>query len=263
MRKKLQVFILLLLLFSAFAGNGAAVQHKPDAAKKTVVVKKAAQHIYRGSSTVQVRHFDASALNRFKKDPQFNYNDREGAGEMSFLERVWIWLMQTLFGWMQHAHVDGTWMGLFLTILKYLFYAAVVALVVFVVIKAIGLDVGNLFGRKAKQIDIPYSEAIEDINAIDFDAELEKALAQHNYRLAVRLLYLHALKQLDSLQLIRWQMDKTNAAYINELTDPSQKQVFGLITRQFEYVWYGNFNIDKQSFINISQLFNDFKQQLP
>src|SRR6202012_2134139 len=175
----------------------------------------------------------------------------------------WRWIWETLFGWMRHAHADGTWLGFFLTLLKYLIYIGLFAVVVFVVIKSIGIDPVSLFRRGAKKIAIPYSESIEDINAIDFDDELEKAIAQNNYRLAVRLLYLRSLKQLSDLQLIHWQIDKTNSTYVNELADPSQRQVFSLITRQFEYVWYGNFSIDKQAFVNISQLFQDFKQQLP
>jgi hypothetical protein len=35
-----------------------------------------------------------------------------------------------------------------------------------------------------------------------------------------------------------------------------------LLTRQFEYVWYGDFFVDGQSFQNINTLFQDFKQML-
>jgi hypothetical protein len=35
-----------------------------------------------------------------------------------------------------------------------------------------------------------------------------------------------------------------------------------LLTRQFEYIWYGDFFIDGQAFQNINGLFQDFKQML-
>jgi hypothetical protein len=63
--------------------------------------------------------------------------------------------------------------------------------------------------------------------------------------------------------LIQWQIDKTNSAYIYELKDVNQQKAFRLLTRQFEYVWYGNFAIDKDAFGSISNLFQDFKKQLP
>jgi hypothetical protein len=261
MMQRLVVLILSLLLSVSVSGKSSVLNtHKPA---KTHTTKKAPLLLYKDTTNVLVKHFDAKAISYFKKDPEFNYTDYAGAGEPSFLEKVWLWILNLLFGWTRHAHIDGTWLGFFLTVLKYLFYAALIAFVVFVVIKAIGLDPINLFRRKAKKVDLPYSELIEDIHEIDFDDELEKALAQNNYRLAVRLLYLHCLKHLSDLQLIHWQLDKTNSAYVNELADPKNKQTFSLITRQFEYVWYGNFSVDKQAFSNIRHLFQDFKQQLP
>jgi hypothetical protein len=252
---------LVLMLSVTITGNSFAVGKTAHA--KTHIAKKAPLPLYRDTSNINVKHFDQAALNNFKKDPAFNYSDHEGAGELSLFEKIMLWLKNFLFGWTRHAHIDGTWAGFLLTFLKYLLYAGALALVIFVVIKAIDMDITTLFRRRSRKTEMPYTESIEDINAIDFDDELEKALAQNNYRLAVRLLYLHCLKQLSDLRLIDWQIDKTNSVYINELTNAEQKQVFSVITRQFEYVWYGNFGIDKQAFVNISQLFKDFKQQLP
>ena len=113
-----------------------------------------------------------------------------------------------------------------------------------------------------KNIDIPYSESLENIHQITFDEEIEKALGQRNYRLAIRLLYLSTLKQLNDANFIQWQVDKTNSAYVNELTDAERRQSFSVLTRQFEYVWYGDFFIDGPSFQNINALFQDFKQLL-
>jgi hypothetical protein len=79
----------------------------------------------------------------------------------------------------------------------------------------------------------------------------------------VRLLYLRCLKQLSDAKLISWQIDKTNATYLFELDDTGQRQKFGLLTRQFEYIWYGDFPIDPKIFGNIYKSFMDFKNQMP
>jgi len=146
--------------------------------------------------------------------------------------------------------------------LKYLFISLGVAAIVFIILKLAGVDVRGLIKRKPVDAGIPFTETLENIHEIDFDLNIDQAIVQHNYRLAVRLLYLKALKQLSDAQLIHWQIDKTNAAYVNELTNPDQREAFAVLTRQFEFVWYGEFAINNQAFQNIRTLFSNFKQTL-
>jgi hypothetical protein len=134
------------------------------------------------------------------------------------------------------------------------------AALVFLALKLAGIDLLHVFRRKSTGASFPYQESLENIHEINFDDELEKAIAQQNYRLGVRLLYLKCLKQLSDADLIKWQIDKTNNAYINELTNPNQRQVFKTLTLQFEYIWYGEFAIDAPVFKNINTLFMDFKK---
>ena len=68
---------------------------------------------------------------------------------------------------------------------------------------------------------------------------LAEAEAAGNYRLALRLGYLQLLKLLSDQNLIRWQPDKTNHAYLAELPGEHLRAPFRELTRQFEYVWYG------------------------
>jgi len=125
-----------------------------------------------------------------------------------------------------------------------------------------GINLLNVFRRKSLNAEVPYHESLENIHEINFDDELERAINQHNYRLAVRLLYLKCLKQLSDAELIRWQIDKTNNAYITELNNPAQREVFKTLTLQFEYAWYGEFPIDAAVFKNINALFMDFKKSI-
>jgi len=220
------------------------------------VKKKAPAVLRTDTSVIQVKHFDAKAITKYKADKDFNYTDGAGVGQESFWDRFWSWVWNKLFGWIGRTRYGAT-------IFEYVLLAAGVFLLVFVIFKSLGIDPIGMMRGEAKKIELGYSESLENIHEINFDDEIEKAIAQNNYRLAVRLLYLKCLKQLSDTHLIHWQIDKTNAAYIHELSDPEQKQIFGIITRQFEYVWYGNFIIDKQAFGNINQLFQNFKKQLP
>jgi len=238
------LIVALLFLNTVYAGD------------KKIVVKKSPAIVQFDTSKIQVNKFDAHALNKFKTDPDFNYNDDPDAGQPSLWSRFWAWVWNKLFGWMRRVPYSGT-------IVKYLLIAIAITLILWVISKSIGIDPVGLWRGEAKKIDVPYSESLENIHEINFDSEIENAISQSNYRLAVRLLYLRCLKQLSDTQLIQWQINKTNNTYIDELTNPEQKQTFKQITHQFEYVWYGNFAIDKQAFGNIDVLFQNFKKQLP
>ncbi|MEO6632642.1 MAG: DUF4129 domain-containing protein [Mucilaginibacter sp.] len=217
--------------------------------------KKAPLKVDTDTSKVVVKHFNQKALDTYKADSDFNYTG-QGIGKPSLWEQFWNWVWYGISKLFNRIPFGGK-------ILKYVLIVACAAFAVFIMFKSLGIDPIAFFRGEAAKINLPYSESLEDIHGIDFDAEIEKAVAQHNFRLAVRLLYLKCLKQLSDKSLIQWQIDKTNSAYIAELASPQQKQIFGLLTRQFEYVWYGNFAINKQAFTDIDLLFQDFKKQLP
>ena len=234
---------LLLALFLALSTHAAPVP------KKTVAVVKL------DTSKIAVKHFDANTLAKFRKAKDFDYNG-EAVGEPTAWDRFWSWLWHVIGNLFRKVPYGGS-------ILKYVLLGLAISLLAYIVFKSIGLDPIQLLRRESAKIAVPYTESLENIHEINFDNEIEKAVAQHNYRLAVRLLYLKCLKQLSDGNLIQWQIDKTNTAYFYELSNPEQKQTFGQLTRQFEYVWYGDFNIDKDTFSNINTLFQNFKKLIP
>jgi hypothetical protein len=215
------------------------------------------------SAQVNVRHLDTAAINKYSKLSEFQYNDDEQTTP-SWWIRFWRWFWSWFWNLFKPINFGkynpSPFLKVLLYFLKYLVIATGVAAVIFLVLKLAGINMLHVFRRKSMSANLPYAESLENIHDISFDDELEKAVAQHNYRLAVRLLYLKCLKQLSDADLIKWQIDKTNSAYINELTNPEQRKVFKTLTLQFEYVWYGEFAIDGPVFKNINTLFQDFKK---
>jgi len=242
--------LLVFLLITAFGfGANAAKAVKKDSVKlihKTIKVD---------SASIVERHFNAAQLKLYKQDRNFQYATQET--DLSIWDRFWRWFWK----WLRNLFdFDGP--RLDVPYLKYIIGALAIGLIVYGIIKYLGDDL-HLFSKKVKAIDIPYSESLENIHEISFDEEIERAMNQHNYKLAVRLLYLRSLKQLSDAQLIHWQVEKTNSAYLNELTDSVQRQSFGILTTQFEYIWYGDFPIDGRSFQSIYTSFQDFKKHMP
>lgn len=254
-------FYLVILILSVNLAYGSVV-HKADSATigppkaKAVAVKVKVDT----SDDVHVRAFDQAALSKYAENPEFKY--KGPVVGQSWLDRFFAWLRDKL------AHLftftvgkDISWLGVvFNIIMLTLLIGGVLALIYFI-LKAGGIDLRDIFSRRSTATAVPYSEFFEDINAIDFDAEIENAVAKHNYRFAVRLLYLKSLKHLSDAGLIKWEIDKTNTQYIYELQNADQRTEFGSLTRQFEYVWYGEFMIDNQIYDSIANSFRNFNRQ--
>ncbi|MBB6113068.1 hypothetical protein SAMN05421821_12930 [Mucilaginibacter lappiensis] len=244
--------LLCTLIFALFVhvSNGAIPVVKP--VKQPLVLKM-------DTAKVGVRHLDSAAITAHSKQPEFQYKDDIDTTP-SWWDRFWSWF----WGLFKPIKLGKPNMSPFvralLYILQYLFLAAGLAAVVFLVLKLMGIDMLGIFRRKSMSANLPFTESLENIHDINFDDEIERAISHHNYRLAVRMLYLKCLKQLSDAHLIKWQIDKTNSAYIDELTNAHQRQLFRSLTLQFEYVWYGEFAIDGQTFKNINTVFQDFNK---
>lgn len=218
----------------------ANVEKQDSVAQKTVVRLD--------TTKLDLRGFDKSKLEAHSKETDFIYDD-DPAPNLSFWDRFWRWFWR-LIGQALSNKVSG---GL----IKYLAIIALVGLVVFIVLKIIGADL-KIFSRKSQIVEVPYNESDDNIHEINFNEEIEKAIVNANYRLAVRLLYLRTLKKLSDKDLIHWLPEKTNQTYISEINDSDKKKEFSKLTHQFEYVWYGEFFIDKENFNAIKDTFERF-----
>ena len=250
-------FLLVLLsigLNTAIAGNKPAKAHPKS--KPLVVVNVTSQ--------INTRHFRESALARYRSQPQFQY--QETTVSTSAWTRFWRWFKNWIYNLLKlrsgkGAHSTGI-IKVILVILEYVAILLAIAGIVYLILKMVGVDLSFLFRRKSRAVPVPYTESLENIHEINFDNAIEEAINKHNYRLAVRLLYLKCLKQLSDASLIKWQPEKTNSSYLNELKDGDQKAIFNSLTRRFEYVWYGEFPLDGQTFGRINLQFQEFKSKI-
>lgn len=248
----MRIFFVFLLMFGmAAAGYPAQVAHAP-ALPKT--------ELQADSSKIVVRSFNNAELNVYRKDKAFIY-DRDQTQDEGFWSRFWSWLWRVIRSWFGDVK-PGVPQTNYFWFVKYIVMAVLAGLVVFILVKVMGLDL-KIFARKSKAIEVPYVESMDNIHEINFEEEIEKAIAAGNYRLAVRLFYLHTLKKLNDQQLIDWQPEKTNQDYVTELAASEKQEPFKQLTLQFEYVWYGEFFIDKQNFTAIRGLFDQFNLKRP
>ncbi|WP_316792976.1 hypothetical protein [Pedobacter frigoris] len=208
------------------------------------------------SGKVALRSFDARKINEFRSSKDFQYDDVPPQQE-SLWERFWKWFWSLISRLLSNIHSLSS-KGSFV---KYMAIAVFLALIVFAVIKIIGADL-KIFSKKSKAVQVPYYETDDNIHEINFNEEIDKAISSGNYRLAVRLLYLLSLKQLNDKSLIYWLPEKTNQTYLSEIKDENKRIQFSSLTRQFEYIWYGEFMISKENFSLVKNSFEQFNSQI-
>lgn len=112
--------------------------------------------------------------------------------------------------------------------------------------------------NKVKKSNFDLDE-IEDIVEVNFESALKDALAKNDFRLAIRIQYLMSLQKLTSKGYITWAKDKTNRHYVQEVKRFALHPYFTNSSRVFEYIWYGNIELDKvnyETYVNIFDRLN-------
>jgi hypothetical protein len=106
------------------------------------------------------------------------------------------------------------------------------------------------------------AEITEDIFSVNYEEELKKAIQDENYRLGVRLMYLHVLRLFSESNIIQYKIERTNSDYLLQLFNTSYYKDFFRLTRNFDYVWYGKFDISAAAFNMIQQDYTKLKTSL-
>lgn len=140
-----------------------------------------------------------------------------------------------------------------------------IAITIFILLLVWYLASNNfiLFRKKSTTLAAPaIQEDHQDIFSIDYAASIRTALQQKNYRLAIRLQYLELLKKLSDKELIHFLPDKTNFEYLTQMRSSDYYDDFFAATRNYEYSWYGLFDISENMYQKINNTFLHLKQKL-
>jgi hypothetical protein len=102
----------------------------------------------------------------------------------------------------------------------------------------------------------------ENIFEINFENEINKTIATGQYRLAVRLMFLRMLKSLSEKNIIQYKQDKTNLDYLMQVHPTAYYKDFFRLTRNYEYTWYGKFDLNPEAFTIIKNDFETFDNKM-
>jgi hypothetical protein len=231
-RVKSNIVIILILLVSGFMWNSVALGQKAEIS----VINDSVQI---DKSKVSVEKVPWGKINQYKGQKAFNYKIKKRLGY-----DLWSRLMSRLYDILE-AIFSKKGVAPYL---RLLFIMLIIASVVYLIIKA---DISGIFSKNRKTKNVNgFDYFDEDIHSQDLDKKLSQAIANADYRKAIRFYYLILLKQLDLSGLIEWKISKTNFDYLAELADNQILSDFKVLSGIYEYTWYGNFEVGQSHFQN-------------
>jgi cytoskeletal protein RodZ len=141
---------------------------------------------------------------------------------------------------------------------------AIVALIIILIVVRIVQLKGNIFfSKKDKKLSAEQTDELSDeYLPDDWEKVIQDAARAGNYRLAVRHGYRYLLSLLQENGLINYQVAKTNYQYVFELAGTPLHKPFMQLTRDYEYAWYGGFNIQQERFEAYYEKVSSIKKEL-
>lgn len=208
--------------------------------------------IYRDTTKIEERQFSEAQLEEYRADSDFDYGTRP-TPELSLWERFKRWVAQ-LFRSLFYFGTETPW-G------KLLLYVGAISLIVAVVMRILKTkQKGILAGGGAS---LEYGGALdENIHEMDFPKLITDARNNRQFRKAVRLIFLYALKRLADSKMVEWEAGKTNYDYVSELEADNLRPHFGELSFYFDYAWYGDFKVDESTMRKVDGIFSKFNSEM-
>jgi hypothetical protein len=136
---------------------------------------------------------------------------------------------------------------------RVIFYLLLGGILVFAIYRIIQNN--NLFYISSKRSPKAPDEEAEEIMHGDIDGHIRAAIAEKDYRKAVRYLYLKSLHVLDQKGLIRYHPEATNHEYVVQLSAHPLANDFTFATNIYDHVWYGGFELSDERFAEVNNHF--------
>jgi len=102
----------------------------------------------------------------------------------------------------------------------------------------------------------------ETISKSELELRLEEALLREDYRECVRIYFLFAMKELIRRRWIFWKREKTNIHYIIEMQGKPTAHQFEEVVRIYDIVWYGDYHIDKATYLHLQPTLDNYYKNL-
>ncbi|MUP47202.1 DUF4129 domain-containing protein [Gramella sp. BOM4] len=190
--------------------------------------------------------FNKEKIENYRSQPDYSYMQVEE--KESWWSRFKKWLnakYNQFISWLFGEYEPNSFLAFIISIIPYLVLFLLLGLVAWLFSR---LNPGRRVLRTQKPSEVFISEEEELIKGDDLPALIKEAIKNQQYRLAVRYYYLNSLQKLDELELIDYTFQKTNKDYQLEIRNEALKRHFSEISKLYEFIWYGNFEVSETDF---------------
>lgn len=202
------------------------------------------------TKTIQ-RTFDDAQLDQLRADRQLQYKSPPSVAE-TLWERI-LNLFSDFLGWLFRGAVTTPW-G------KVLLYVLGIGVMIYIILLLLKVDGLRIFYSGTNEVQ-PHAQIIhENIHEMNFEALIADAASRQDYRLAVRLMFLYALKILSDRHVVDWKPGKTNHDYVNEVKSTQLRSGLQRLSTYFDYAWYGGFEVNRGLFERVNQVFTEWRK---
>jgi hypothetical protein len=237
MKYLLRHIILLMLLF---ANMSSFAQDETD-------TTSIAETMTPSEDSNVLRNISAEEWNKMKDDKAFIYKKEKKVQKKKPVETKPI------------ADIGNFFTSGFFRVLMFL----IVGILLLLVIRHLFFTGENNFLRWRKNVKERSDASFENVEVFSqWDIALKEALQKKDYRLSVRVLYLQTLQMMHQQGWIVFEQEKTNWDYVQQLNRQDHRQSFTLLTRYFDYIWYGSFGIDRERYLVIETLYRQFQAHI-
>ncbi len=250
---KTNYHIPVLLLFWCVSLSVSAQQRDSTAAKHKVDSTAVKQEIRYDESAINPVEINENDLKHYKNDEAFDYTEAIPQDNWWTQFNNWLnGLWNSFIHWILDGKEAQGVLKFFLQALPYLIIGGVVIFLIWLFIR---IDMGGspLLGSSPNMVILNSEEQL--IQHEDLQALIDDAVKENKYRLAIRYYYLLVLQNLSKKQRIDWQVQKTNHDYVHEIQDAALRAQFSKLTRIYDFIWYGSFEVNESAFAKAQQEF--------
>ncbi len=121
----------------------------------------------------------------------------------------------------------------------------------------------GIFGRKKnKLLSENEEESLEELQDVsEYDSLIADAETTRNFNRAIRFLFLKTLKTVSDKGFVSFAIEKTNQEYLKEIRQSPHFKEFEILTRSYEYVWYGKHEVYENQYLQLKEAFILFNRK--
>jgi hypothetical protein len=199
-------------------------------------------------------------IDEYLANPDYNYQELND-GE-NWLEKLKRKVKQVVMKFLSWLLGDGRFETVAEVIFQALPYIAIVVLSGLLIWLVSKYEMYPNGDKKLALVQVSISDDEAIMERSDIQLLIDRAVAKGDFRSAVRYSYLQILKKMKEQSLIDWKIQKTNHEYVSELPEGGLKAGFAQVTRVYDYIWYGGFELDRSGFDAVRRSFNQVEKEL-